>query len=110
MVTKDEYYQIKAYFDIGLSLSAIAKRLNLHSKTVSKILTGGFKEMQRGSKLDKFKDYIKQRLESYPELTSIFFKLYIIIEDAAIMSLQVLHYNRGCRSYATPPLKKSGAF
>ena len=71
MVTKDEYYQIKAYFDIGLSLSAIAKRLNLHSKTVSKILTGGFKEMQRGSKLDKFKDYIKQRLESYPELTSV---------------------------------------
>ncbi len=49
MVTKDEYYQIKAYFDIGLSLSAIAKRLNLHSKTVSKILTGGFK-CQRQSK------------------------------------------------------------
>ena len=55
MVTKDEHYQIKAYFDIGLSLSAIAKRLNLHSKTVSKILTGGFKEIQRCSKLDEFK-------------------------------------------------------
>ncbi len=71
MVTKDEYYQIKAYFDIGLSLSAIAKRLNLHSKTVSKILTGGFKEMQRVSKLDEFKDYIEQRLKLYPELTSV---------------------------------------
>ena len=65
MVTKDEYYQIKAYFEIGLSLSAIAKRLNLHSKTVSKIITGGFKEMQRGSKLDEFKDYIKERLDLY---------------------------------------------
>ncbi|MGC8563109.1 MAG: hypothetical protein ACP5NO_07980 [Thermoplasmata archaeon] len=71
MVTKDEYYQIKAYSGIGLSLSAIAKRLNLHSKTVSKILKGGFKEMNSVSKLDNFKDYIVQRLEKYPELTAV---------------------------------------
>ena len=67
MVTKDEYYQMKAYFDVGLKLNAIAKKLNLHSKTVSKILKGGFKEMKTVSKLDQFKNYIVQRLEKYPE-------------------------------------------
>jgi len=71
MVTKDEYYQIKAYSGIGLKLNAIAKRLNLHSKTVSKILKGGFKQMKTVSKLDNFKDYISERLENYPELTAV---------------------------------------
>ena len=71
MVTKEDYCKIKAYFELGLPLSSIAKRLNVHSKTVSKILKGGFKEMQKGSKLDEFKNYIKERLKEYPELTAV---------------------------------------
>ena len=71
MVSKDEYYKIKAYFEIGLPVVSIANRLDLHPATVSKILKGGFNEMKKGSKLDEFKDHINKRLESYPELTAV---------------------------------------
>lgn len=71
MVSKEDYYKIKAYREIGLPAISIAKRLDLHPATVSKILKGGFKEMKKGSKLDQFKDYIVKRLENYPELTAI---------------------------------------
>ena len=71
MVSKEDYYKIKAYREIGLPAISIAKRLDLHPATVSKILKGGFKEMKKVSKLDQFKDHIVQRLEKYPELTAI---------------------------------------
>ena len=71
MVSKEDYCKIKAYSEIGLPAISIAKKLDLHPVTVSKILKGGFKEMKKGSKLDQFKDYIVKRLENYPELTAI---------------------------------------
>ncbi|MHB1680153.1 MAG: hypothetical protein ACYCTB_06545 [bacterium] len=30
MVTKEDYYSIKAYYEIGLSLKSIAGKFNLH--------------------------------------------------------------------------------
>jgi transposase len=60
-----------AYNDIGLPIAAIAKRLDLHHVTVSKILKGGFKEMKKSSKLEEFKNYILERLRLYPELTGV---------------------------------------
>ena len=71
MVTKEQCYSIKAYYDIGLSLTAIANRFDLHPVTVSKIIKGGFTQMQKGSKLNDFKDYIVERLKLYPELTGV---------------------------------------
>ena len=38
MVSKEDYYKIKAYREIGLPAISIAKRLDLHPATVSKIL------------------------------------------------------------------------
>jgi len=71
LVTNEQYCAMKAYNDLGLPIAAIAKRLDLHHTTVSKILKGGYKEMAKGSKLDEFKSYISERIDKYPELTGV---------------------------------------
>ncbi len=71
MVKQEEFYLIKAYYDLGLSFKSIGDRLNLHPVTVSNILKGGCKEMKKDSKLDDFKSYIDDRLKLYPELTAV---------------------------------------
>jgi len=71
MLTEKQVFEIKILYREGLSKLAIARRLGIAPNTVNKYLKKEWCQMaKRGSKLDPFKDYIKKRLEEYPELTA----------------------------------------
>jgi transposase len=73
-------HQIKALHNQGngLSIRKIAKQLNISRNTVSKYLTmseadisGGLSDTDRAKKLDKYRDYIIQLLQTYPGLSAV---------------------------------------
>ena len=71
MLTEKQVFEIRILYREGLSKLAIARRLGIATNTVNKYLKKEWYQMaKRGSKLDSFKDYIKKRLEEYPELTA----------------------------------------
>ena len=71
MLTEKQVFEIRILYREGLSKLAIAKRLGIATNTVNKYLKKEWYQMAKGgSKLDSFKDYIKKRLEEYPELTA----------------------------------------
>lgn len=59
----------------GLSVSAIAERLGMDRKTVRKYLAGGVKPPRYGPRaprpcvIDRYKDYLAQRVRQYPDLS-----------------------------------------
>lgn len=62
--------------DDGLSITEIARRLSISRPTVHKYLQTNAEEaksvlkVQRSSKLDRYRNYIAERLEAYPELST----------------------------------------
>ena len=71
MLIEKQVFEIRILYREGLSKLAIARRLGIATNTVNKYLKKEWYQMaKRGSKLDSFKDYIKKRLEEYPELTA----------------------------------------
>ena len=60
----------------GLSVSAIARQMGCDRKTVRKYLETGLEpplygpRAPRGSKLDGYRDYLKGRVEAYPDLSA----------------------------------------
>ena len=71
MLSEKQVFEIRILHQEGLSKLAIARRLGIAANTVSKYLTKEWCQMaKKASKLDPFKEYIKKRLEEYPELTA----------------------------------------
>ncbi|MCL4408014.1 MAG: IS21 family transposase [Thermotogae bacterium] len=74
MLTQKQIEEISLLKEIGLSNRDIAQRVRCHENTVSKILKGKENKM-KPSKLDPFKEYLKERISKYPKITStILFK------------------------------------
>jgi transposase len=69
MLTSEEWMDIKLLKAEGLSMREIARRTGHSRNTVKRVLTEPaprpFKAPDRGSKLDPFKPYIRQRYEQY---------------------------------------------
>lgn len=73
-------HQIKALYSNGNGLSErqIAKQLGISRNTVSKYLkleepriTALLSDTERSKKLDDYRDYIVQLLQTYPELSAV---------------------------------------
>jgi transposase len=65
---------IKSLHKQGLSIKAIARRLGISRNTVRKALRAGppkYERPARPSKLDPYKDYLKKRLNDFPELCAV---------------------------------------
>jgi len=73
MLNPEEVTIIRRMKTEGNTNAAIARILNCHPNTVAKLLrTEEEKEMpKKDSKLDPYGDYLKERLEKYPELTAV---------------------------------------
>lgn len=73
MITKGDYLLIKDLYARGMSISDIAKKLEIDRKTVRKYLNGESpvrKPRERSSKLDPFKNYILTRMREDEVLNS----------------------------------------
>lgn len=73
MITKGDYLLIKDLFARGMSISDIAKKLEIDRKTVRKYLNGEAptrKPRTRNSKLDPYKNYILRRMREDEVLNS----------------------------------------
>jgi transposase len=73
-------HQIKSLYNdgTGLSVHKIAKQLNISRNTVSKYLTMSAEQIaalkadtDRPKKLDEYRDYIVQLLQTYPGLSAV---------------------------------------
>jgi transposase len=76
MLSKEVLIVISHYLHKGLSKSATARKLGVNRSTIHRYLKSG-KDSPRyeprspqPSVIDQFKDYIRGRLESYPELSA----------------------------------------
>jgi transposase len=76
MLSKEDLIVIQHYLKEGLPKTAIAERLGIDRKTVQRH-AASWKDARYGPRppkpsiLDAYKDYIRGRLELYPELTAI---------------------------------------
>lgn len=73
---------LRHYLDQGLTISAIAERLAVDRRTIQRWITAGQLDIDPSSvrygprppvttKLDPYKAVVRQRLETYPELTAV---------------------------------------
>ncbi|SDH78300.1 Helix-turn-helix domain of resolvase, partial [Aneurinibacillus thermoaerophilus] len=67
MITRGEFFMIKELYRKGMSISDIARQLGIDRKTVRKYLGENSpplkkKRTSRGSKLDRYKDYLHKRM------------------------------------------------
>ena len=96
-------HQIKALHNKGNGLSErkIAKQLNISRNTVSKYLnmpeteiTGVLSDIDRTKKLDEYRDYIIQLLQTYPELSAVkvLRKLKAKVETLSVSDRSVRRY------------------
>lgn len=76
MIDLADLQLILELFEEGLSITAIARRVNRDRKTVRKyVVSGGsslrdVRQTSKPSKLDKFADYLTQRISLYPDLSA----------------------------------------
>lgn len=76
MLSKEVFILINHYLREGLSKSATARKLKVNRSTIHRYLKSGKDNPRYGprspqpSVIDQFKDYIRGRLESYPELSA----------------------------------------
>jgi transposase len=73
MLTQKQVEEISLLKEIGLSNREISQKVECHENTVSKILKEK-KEKEskmKSSKLDPFKNYLKERINKYPKITSV---------------------------------------
>ena len=77
MLSKEEFIVLQHYLGDGVSKTAIAKKLGISRMTVHRYAVGkkaepGYDTRQRlPSLLDPYKDYIRGRLKTYPELSAV---------------------------------------
>ncbi len=77
MLSKEELIVFNHYLQEGLSKSAIARKLGINRRTIHRYLKGGKTEPRYGprpirpSLLDPYRDYLRGRLEVYPELSAV---------------------------------------
>jgi len=77
MLSKEELIVLNHYLQEGLSKSAIARKLGINRRTIHRYLKGGKTEPRYGprpirpSLLGPYKDYLRGRLEVYPELSAV---------------------------------------
>ena len=71
MIDAEEWLEMKSMYQKGMSISEIARRTGHDRKTVSKYVRGDANpprpkpRKKRPSKLDPFKEYIKERIEEH---------------------------------------------
>jgi len=69
LIRLEDWAMIKYLHREGVPVSRIAQELGINRKTVAKVIKDDerpeYKRQSRGSMLDPYKDYIKQRLEKY---------------------------------------------
>ena len=67
-----DFHQLKQQ---GMSLRAISRHTGHHRQTITKYLRNGLREPEYGpraprpGKLDPYRDYLRDRLESFPRLS-----------------------------------------
>ena len=71
MLKWEEFLMLRELHEQGLSISEIAKETGYNRRTVRKYINSDTppvakKRLPKPSKLDDYKDYIAQRLNSYP--------------------------------------------
>jgi len=72
MLNEREATKIRILSEAGLSNVEIAMEVRCNPNTITKYLEREWGEMKKKeSKLDRFKEYIKSRLEKYPRLSSV---------------------------------------
>lgn len=77
MLEKETLIVLRHYLDEGLSKTAIARKLGVSRRTVQRLMQSGKQEprygprVARGSQLDPYKAYLRERLTHYPELTGV---------------------------------------
>jgi len=76
MIRKEEWILIRGLNKMikeGMSISEIAKRTGYDRKTIRKYVNAEepprYRTVNRSSKLDPYKDYVKARLKEVPEIT-----------------------------------------
>ena len=76
MITQREFFMIHQYKSEGLSNRAIAQRLGIDRKTVTRHLCqdaqdpGALQRVVNPSKLEPYRAYLSERLQQFPELTA----------------------------------------
>jgi transposase len=76
MLSKEEFIVLHHYLKEGLSQTAIASKLGINRRTVYRYLKSGKTEPRYGPRppkpclIDPFRDYIRSRLEVYPDLSA----------------------------------------
>jgi transposase len=96
-------HQIKSLYNdgTGLSVHKIAKQLNISRNTVSKYLTMSAEQIaalkadtDRTKKLDEYRDYIVQLLQTYPGLSAVkvLCKLKAKVDDLAVSDRSMRRY------------------
>lgn len=101
-------HQIKALHNRGNSLSIrkIAKQLTISRNTVSKYLnmpeteiTEVLSDSDRTKKLDEYRDYIIQLLQTYPDLSAVkvFRKLKAKVDTLSVSDRSVRRYIQGLK-------------
>ena len=77
MLSKEGLVVLRHYLEQGLTKTAIARKLGISRRTVLRYEKSGRKVPRYGprpprpSKLDPFKEYMKARIEAYPELSGV---------------------------------------
>jgi transposase len=77
MLSKEQVIVLRHYLQEGLSSAAIAKKLGVSQRTVQRYRQSGETEPQYGprapvaTKLTPYTDYLRRRLEAYPELSAV---------------------------------------
>jgi transposase len=71
MLKTEEFFMIRDLYHQGLNISQISRRTGYHRDTVRKYIAAQTspepeKRGEKSSKLDTFKDHIKQRIDEYP--------------------------------------------
>jgi transposase len=76
MLSKEEFILLQHYLNEGIPKTAIANKLGINRRTIYRYLRSGKTEPRYGPRpskpylIDPFRDYIRGRLEVYPELSA----------------------------------------
>jgi transposase len=75
MLSKEDFIVLQHFIQEGLPRKAIAQRLGVSRKTVQRYANPGAQPAyrarpERSTVIDPYKDYIKGRLQIFPELTA----------------------------------------